>query len=337
MRMPRRIRRSKDEVAPSGARSMAQRVRIWLRRIGIGLFALVLLLTASSLVFNWVTEPPDHLEPGFGTYVRVGDAEVHYQQWGDHGSPIVLVPGAVESSIVWTAVGPLLGRNHRVYALDMAWHGYTRDTGSITLAGQAQLLDGFIRALHLPKPLLVGHSMGAAVIASVALAHRQDVSFVVFADGDALPIPIGTGFARVVMHTFATYTPYLTSVMRIAARWPSAAQSMIKSLCGNPCPGLTPDLAKQWVRPLGQQSEVDSLHRWFAGDSYGLTSDQISSIAVPTEIIWGDGDQEGGNLSGAIAHLGHPPVYIITNAGHLSMLANPTMFASAVEAAARTR
>lgn len=313
------------------------RILLWLRRIGIGLLGLLLVITVTSLVFNWVTEPPRNLDAGFGKYVRVGDAQVHYQQWGDHGSPIVLVPGAFESSIVWTAVGPLLAKNHRVYALDLAWHGYTRDSGSITLDGQAQLLDGFIRALRLPKPLLVGHSMGAAVIATVALAHPRDVSGVVFADGDALPIPIGTGFGRVVMHAFATYTPYLTSVLRIAARWPSAAQSMIKSLCGKQCPGLTRDLAKQWVRPLGQQSEVDALHRWFAGDSYGLTADQISSITVPTEIIWGEGDQEGGTLSGAIANLGHPPVYIIKNAGHLSMLANPPAFAAAVQAAAATK
>ena len=325
------------DVSPDRVGRRGQRILVWIRRIGIGLLALILAITGVSLVLNWVTEPPDHLDPGYGMYVRVGDADVHYQQWGDRGSPIVLVPGALESSIIWTDVGPLLARKHRVYALDMAWHGYTRDAGSLKLADQAQLLDGFVNALHLVKPLLVGHSLGAAVIASVALAHPGDISGVVFADGDALPIPFGTGWGRGLMRAFATNTPYLTSIIRIAARWPSMARSMIASLCGSPCRGLTPDLATQWVRPLGQQSEIDALHRWFGADSYGLTNEQIAAITVPAEIIWGSDDHNGGSLSMTIANLHHPPVHIIKNANHLSMLADPRMFAVAVEAAAGSR
>jgi pimeloyl-ACP methyl ester carboxylesterase len=312
-------------------------IGLWLRRIGIGLLALILAITAASLVFNWVTDPPDRLDPGSGRYVRVGDAEVHYMQWGAHGSPIVLVPGAFESAVVWTAVGPLLGKDHRVYAVDMPWHGYTRYAGSMKLDAQARLLSGFIGALHLSRPLLVGHSMGAAVVARVALTHPTKLAGIVFADGDALPIPVASGFGRVVLHAIATHTPYLTTVLRIAARWPSEAQSMISSLCGTPCPGLTPDLARQWVRPFGQQDEVDALHTFIGADGYGLSAEGLSRIAVPTEIIWGENDHEGGSLSGAIANLGHPPVHMIKGAGHLSMLADPRTFAAAVEAAAAAR
>ena len=318
-------------------RGAGARMVVWLRRIGLALLAVILAITAVSLVFNWVTDPPDRLDPGFGSYVRVGDADVHYKQWGTHGSPVVLVPGAFESSVVWTAVGPLLGKDHRVYALDMPWHGYTHYSGSMKLDAQARLVSGFVGALHLSKPLLVGHSMGAAVVASVALTHPNDMGGVVFADGDALPIPVATGVGRVVLHAVATHTPYLTSVLRLAARWPSQAQSMIKSLCGDPCPGLTPDLAREWVRPFGQQDEVDAIHAWLGGDGYGLSPDQLAQIAVPTEIIWGDNDHEGGSLTGAIANLGHPPVYTIKDAGHLSMLADPVRFAAAVEAAATSR
>lgn len=337
MPLSRWRRRPDSGATPADPVVPRPRIRIWLRRIGAGVLALLLAITVVSLAFNWATEPPDHLDAGVGSDVRVGDATVHYQSWGSQGSPIVLVPGAFESSIVWSAVGPVLGKHHRVYALDMAWHGYTRSTGSMTLAGQAQLLEEFVRAVHLDRPLLVGHSMGAAVTASVALTHPKEVSGLVFADGDALPIPVASGFARAVMHTFATYTPYLTSALRIAARWPSAAHSMITSLCGSPCPGLTSDLVQQWVRPFGQQSEVDAIHRWIASDGYGLTAEQLASLTVPTEIIWGDADQQGGSLSRAIANLNQPPVYMIKDAGHLSMLADPSMFAAAVEAAAGSR
>lgn len=328
----RRIRGSDD--APAGRqRSGRRRTLTVLRRIGLGMLSLILVITAASAVLNWSTEPPQVLDPGFGRYVRVGAAEVHYQEWGDRGSPIVLIPGAFESSIVWMGAGPLLGVHHRVYALDLAWHGYTRDPGPVGLAAQAQLVDGFIRAVHLPRPALIGHSLGAAVVASVALAHPKDISRIVFADGDGLPIPIGTGFGRAVLRAVVTHTPYLTSLLRIAARWPSRAESLIGSLCGRPCPGLTPQLAQQWVRPFGQQSEVDFLHRWFAAESYGLTDTQIASVRVPAAIIWGTEDRNGGSLSATITNLHHPRVHLIQGANHLSMMANPAEFARDVEAA----
>lgn len=329
--MRHRVRTSRFTAPPTLHTVHRSRALLWLRRIGIGLLALILALTATSLVFNWVTAPPENLDPGFGRYVRVGDADVHYEQWGAHGTPIVLVPGAFESSVAWTAVGPLLGRDHRVYALDMAWHGYTRDSGSLRLAAQAALLDGFIRALRLGKPLVVGHSLGAAVAATLAIAHPGEVSRVVFADGDALPIPVNVGFTRIVMRTMVTGTPFVTSAIRIAARWPSLAESMIRSLCADPCPGLTSDLAKAWVRPLGQQSDVDALRRWFGAESFGLTAAQLGSIAVPTAIIWGTKDTNGGSLPETISNLHHPPVHLLKGADHLSMLADPTGFAAAVE------
>lgn len=322
------------EPAAKPERRVRRWLLTWLRRLGVGIVVLVVAVTVASLVFNWVTKPPRALEPGFGSYLRVGSADVHYQHWGDHGSPIVLVPGAMESSIIWSAVGPLLGAHHRVYALDMAWHGYTRDPGSLTLAGQSAVLAGFIAALRLKRPLLVGHSLGAAVIAKVALEQPDRVGGVVFADGDGLPIGSGSWIGD-TFRELLTHTPYLTSIIRIGERWPSAAHAAIKSLCASRCPGLTRRLAEQWVRPLGQQSEVDAIHRWLLGGSYGLPSRRIAALTVPSEVIWGSHDKIGGSLSATIANLHHPPVHIIKNADHLTMLAAPGAFASAVEAVPR--
>lgn len=333
------VREDDAPASPSAGEASAGRGRPrwvwrWLRRIGGGVVILVVVVTAVSLVFNWVTSPPKALQPGTGSYAQVGAAKVHYQQWGDHGSPIVLVPGAMESSTIWSAVGPLLGERHRVYALDLAWHGYTRDPGSVTLAGQSSLLAGFIAALHLDRPLLAGHSLGAAVVASVALDRPERVGGVVFADGDGLPVGSGQ-WTEQAFRQILTRTPYLTTILRIGERWPSAAHAAIKSLCGPRCPGLTKELAEQWVRPLGQQSEIDAIHRWLLAGSYGLSGRQIAAISVPSEIIWGSDDQMGGSLSATILNLHRPPVHTIVDAKHLTMLADPHGFASAVEAAPR--
>src|SRR5581483_4427895 len=97
--------------------------------------------------------------------------------WGRAGSPVVLLGGAAEPSWVWHEVGPLLARaGHRVFALDLPPFGYSQRVGPYTLTHWLQLLRGFERRLHLARPVLVGHSLGAGVAAAAGLAHPRDVA-----------------------------------------------------------------------------------------------------------------------------------------------------------------
>jgi len=114
---------------PLSGRPSGRRTKVWLRRLGISALAAFTVVTAFSLIFNAVTKPPSLIAPGFGKYVQVGASAVHYQHWGHRGTAIVLVPGFLESSTVWSDVGPLLGENHAVYALDLPGDGYTRYAG----------------------------------------------------------------------------------------------------------------------------------------------------------------------------------------------------------------
>ena len=290
-------------------------------------------VTTASLVFNAVTTPPPRTEPGFGQYLAVGSSQVHYERWGDHGTPVVFVPGFLESSTVWSDVGRLLAADHRVYAVDLPGDGYTRYTGPMTLAGQAEMLDGFVRALGLQRPLVVGHSLGAAVAGSVALRHPHDVGAVVFADGDGLPIGVGPRWLRGALLD----SPYATTALRVSERWTWPARQLIKATCGPECPTVSDALVRQWVGPLRQVSGERALHALMLNADYGLTAGQISAISVPTAVIWGSGDQEGGSLDATITNLHHPPVHVIQAAGHLTMLANPVAFARDVESAENRR
>jgi pimeloyl-ACP methyl ester carboxylesterase len=68
---------------------------------------------------------------------------------------------------------------------------------------------------------------------------------------------------------------------------------------------------------------------------YGLTAAQICAISVPASVIWGSNDHQGGSLDATVVNLHHPPVHMIDGAGHLTMLADPTSFATAVETVAK--
>ena len=60
--------------------------------------------------------------------------------------------------------------------------------------------------------MLVGHSLGAAVVGLAALEAPQDVVGVVFLDGDALPLDGPTWGPRLLVE------PYRTSLVRLALR-----------------------------------------------------------------------------------------------------------------------
>ena len=82
-----------------------------------------------------------------------------------------------------------------------------------------------------------------------------------------------------------------------------------------------------------QGADEGSLRQLMVNADYGLSPAQIAAIAVPTTIVWGSADHQGGSLSDTITNLHHPPVHIIEGARHLTMLAEPQAFARAVEAA----
>src|SRR5437764_58712 len=164
-------------------------VRRWLRRIAIALVTFAVLLTLASLAYNAVTAGRDRavtkLYPG--PFVRVDGTLLAYRRWGTHGTPIVLLGGFVEPAWVWHAVGPLLARHHRVYALDLPPFGFSERRGPYTLAHWAELVRSFASRLGLVNPTLVGHSLGAAVAVSIAAHEPRRAARIVLLDGDARP------------------------------------------------------------------------------------------------------------------------------------------------------
>jgi pimeloyl-ACP methyl ester carboxylesterase len=79
---------------------------------------------------------------------------------------------------------PLFGGRlpgYRLIALDRPGAGYsTRATGATArLPEQAALIAKFIDALGLQKPLVVGHSLGGMITATLALNHPEKISGIV--------------------------------------------------------------------------------------------------------------------------------------------------------------
>jgi pimeloyl-ACP methyl ester carboxylesterase len=117
---------------------------------------------------------------------------VHWVEFGERTdtTPIVFVHGLGGSHLNWVLVGPALARNRRAFALDLRGFGLTpgfpRDT---TVAGNARLLDTFLREVVGAPAVLVGNSMGGLISATQAAARPDTVAGLVLVD-PALPPPV---------------------------------------------------------------------------------------------------------------------------------------------------
>ncbi|MBC7283851.1 alpha/beta fold hydrolase BchO [Hoeflea sp.] len=104
--------------------------------------------------------------------VRVGPLEWHVQEMGAPDAPVaILVHGTGAATHSFRGLMPLLARDHRVIAMDLPGHGFTRGANAddLTLPGMARALGGLIRALGVQPALGVGHSAGVAVLLQLTL------------------------------------------------------------------------------------------------------------------------------------------------------------------------
>lgn len=85
------------------------------------------------------------------------------------GRPIVLVHGITESRRAWDPVfAPLIAAGHRVTAVDLRGHGASSKVPPYDLATMAADLGAVLADEGVADALLVGHSLGGAVVSAFA-------------------------------------------------------------------------------------------------------------------------------------------------------------------------
>lgn len=137
-------------------------------------------------------------------------------------SPIIAAHGITSNSRAWVVVARALGDGAQLIALDLRGRGVSNTLPppfgpAVHVEDMLAVLD----ALELDRALLVGHSLGAYMVARLAVEHPDRAERVVLVDG-GLPVPgsekvepqafadafLGPAIARLRM-TFPTSVAYL--------------------------------------------------------------------------------------------------------------------------------
>jgi len=133
--------------------------------------------------------------PPAGDFVEVEGARLHYVDRGA-GRPVVLLHGLKGSVNEFTySVMDALAEKYRAIAFDRSGYGHSERTGfdgSSPLV-QARQLHAALAKLSVERPVLVGHSMGAATATAYAVQYQGGLAGLVTLAGHTLPFdgPIG--------------------------------------------------------------------------------------------------------------------------------------------------
>jgi pimeloyl-ACP methyl ester carboxylesterase len=298
---------------------------------------LIVAVTLFSFTYNAATSARARPPAGL-TYVRTGDLMTRYRVWGSGGSPIVLVHGAAESADTWSGLASVLARDHRVYAIDLDGAGYTQRRAPYNVDHQTRQLLAFLHAMRLDRPVLVGHSSGAAIAAEAVLRAPARAGGLMLLDGDAL----AGGAGPPAVFRSILIPPYRITVLRMVVHSDWLIRTIYDSQCGPKCPRLDAAGVDVWRRPYevaGAEAGVWGLLRYgVAGLSMSRVA-RLSGVALPKAVVFGAEDHVFASTSAAdtARRIGAPPPTLIPGARHLTMISSPAEVARAVEALAAQR
>jgi pimeloyl-ACP methyl ester carboxylesterase len=136
-------------------------------------------------------------------FITANNLQLHYRRWlpaePQPGLPsILLLHGLASSAHIWNLVAPqLAAHGHVVTALDQRGHGESEkpsgDYDFATIIADDRVA---LAALSIERPVLVGHSWGAAVALQYAATYPDGVAALVLVDGATNQLSLRPGWSR---------------------------------------------------------------------------------------------------------------------------------------------
>lgn len=183
-----------------------------------------------------------------------------FERHGDHGRPVILIPGLEGGPWVWKDTIAQLEKNHVVYAVTLAgFDGMPAPARKAGLLDQADAsLQQLIERQKIDKPVLVGHSIGGTLALRFAGEHAALLSAVVAVDG----LPILPGMERASTEQRQAMAERTRTQMAAVtpAQFQAAALGYMQHIGV-----IDPKLAEQYA-PLNARSDAAASGEYMAED-----------------------------------------------------------------------
>jgi pimeloyl-ACP methyl ester carboxylesterase len=200
------------------------------------------------------------------------------------GTPVVFLHGIGASMYGWRyALPPVVAAGYRVVAFDNRGFGFSdKPAHGYSNAEYARLVVALLDSLGISSAVLVGHSMGGAIAAEVALAHPDRVRGMVLIDAAGY----GVRWPGVLKIARWPFVGAIATAFR--GRWITGR--ILRSTYADPS-RVTEAEVDQYYAPVPDPNFGRALRgvlREFRFDSLG---GRLVAVHTPTLIVWGDADR----------------------------------------------
>ena len=261
-------------------------------------------------------------------YVEAGNIRTRYLEAGE-GDPLLLIHGLGHWSGVWKYNIESLAQKYRVIAPDLVGYGKTDipldQIYDINL--YIEWLDNFITALNLPKVILVGNSLGGAIVTVYAGTYPEKVTHLV-----ALA-PAGIRKNLILILRLMSL-PLIGKILGRSSE--KGIMTFWKATIYNQelIPGeLVEEHYRLSKQPLGNYAMLQTLKN--SANILGIQRKEIErgkkfakNATMPMLVIWGEKDKitpipKREDISNLFPHA---KIEFIENCGHTPMIETPELF-----------
>lgn len=255
----------------------------------------------------------------------------HYQSVGD-GPVMVLIHGTGASLETWRHLVPRLADRFRVVTFDLPGHGASArmTPGADLLPRMAAAIAAMLRALELTPVVLVGHSAGAAIAATLCLEQGFKPAALIAINGVLLPIrsvPLGlwSGMARL-----CAATPFVPRLIAAAARRPASMQRLIDSTGSR----LDAEGVERYTRLATDPAHIAGVLDMLAGWSLTGLAASLGALTVPLLLLAADHDRTVSPVEAVRVRRVLPTATVVAlpGCGHLAHEERPDLVVAAMEA-----
>ena len=216
-------------------------------------------------------------------YLQVDGARIRYIDVG-RGAPVVLLHGLGASMYAWRRnLAAVAAAGFRVIAFDNRGFGLSdKPSAPYDNAAYARLVIALMDSLLLTDAVLVGHSMGGAIAAQVAIEYPARVRGLVVV-GSA-----GLGAREPLLFRVARWPVLGPAALALRGRGFTAR--LLRSTYYDPGKVTEADV-DQYYAPVAQPEYGRALRGVLQQFRFTALEGRLDRIAAPTLVLWGEEDR----------------------------------------------
>jgi pimeloyl-ACP methyl ester carboxylesterase len=312
-----------------------------MRILFTSLILVIVVLTGFRIVtLTRERQTAEQAAPASGHFVSAGDIKLYVQEDGpSSGVPAVFIHGFGAWSETWKKTTSVLATHgFHTIVLDVPPFGFSDKPTDNAFSNEAQAhrIISVLDALQLKRVILVGHSIGGRPTVEVALLAPDRIRALVLVDA---ALGFGTdgqfepNHPGLVSKAFFAIHPLRNAVLSATATNPLMTKRLLSTFVADP-EVLTPALLSVYQKPFAVQDSTNRLGDWLSvlsvdqDTSLSSKLSNLSQLAMPTLLLWGDQDKitplwQGEKLKTVIPN---SSLNVLRGLGHIPQIENPGQF-----------